>query len=194
MFQHRSEIVGVLPQPPDRREGLDCLARTLCVSQLVPDLSFLPLKLLHASLTRTGSIPAATLRNCACCSDLTLANAPRAVSESGGSLCDDPAEGSPGGAPEPPGGPDGGAPAPGLRLPRSGGGRPGCAPCSSGTPTTRRTPWSGEPFGRQPSGGCNCRRPSHGGAWRACPTSVGGASRSRVGAACPGQPSRVRSR
>jgi len=47
MFQHRLEIVGVLPQPPDRREGPDCLARTLCVSQLVPDLSFLPLKLLH---------------------------------------------------------------------------------------------------------------------------------------------------
>ena len=42
MFQHRSEIVGVLPQPPDRREGPDSLARTLCVSQLVPDLSFLP--------------------------------------------------------------------------------------------------------------------------------------------------------
>jgi hypothetical protein len=47
MFQHCSEIVGVLPQPRDRREGPDCLARTLCVSQLVPDLSFLPLKLLY---------------------------------------------------------------------------------------------------------------------------------------------------
>jgi hypothetical protein len=47
MFQHRSEIVGVLPQPPDRHKGPDCLARTLCVSQLVPDLSLLPLKLLH---------------------------------------------------------------------------------------------------------------------------------------------------
>ena len=47
MPQHRSKIVGVLPQPPDRREGPDSLARTLCASKLVLDLSLLPLEFLH---------------------------------------------------------------------------------------------------------------------------------------------------
>jgi hypothetical protein len=47
MPQHRSKIVGVLPQPPDRREGPDSLARTVCGSKLVLDLSLLPLEFLH---------------------------------------------------------------------------------------------------------------------------------------------------
>jgi hypothetical protein len=47
MPQHRSKIVGVLPQPPDRREGPGSLARTLGASKLVLDLSLLPLEFLH---------------------------------------------------------------------------------------------------------------------------------------------------
>jgi hypothetical protein len=47
MTQHRSEITRVFPQPPDRREGPDSLARTLRASKLVPDLSFLPLEIIH---------------------------------------------------------------------------------------------------------------------------------------------------
>jgi len=37
----------VLPQPPDRREGPDSLARSLGASKLVPDLSLLPLEVIH---------------------------------------------------------------------------------------------------------------------------------------------------
>jgi len=47
MSQHRSEIAGVLPQPPDRRQRPDSLARTLRASKLVPDVAFLQLEFLH---------------------------------------------------------------------------------------------------------------------------------------------------
>jgi hypothetical protein len=47
MSQQRPEIAGVLPQPPDRREGPGSLARTLCASKLVPDLSLIPLEVVH---------------------------------------------------------------------------------------------------------------------------------------------------
>jgi hypothetical protein len=162
----------VLPEPPDRREGPDSLAWPLGASKLGPDLSLLPLEIIHDLPDQDRVDPggdAAQLRMLLGLDTGQPRLEPCPSPE--GLLATTPQEGVllafQG---RPPGGPDGAAPVPGLRRPRSGVGRPGCAPCSSGTPSTRRTPWSGEPFGPQPSGGCSGRRPSLGGAGRRrCP-------------------------